>query len=324
MSNLSSALKNLVDATKTATKHMVTPFKASKFHPKDLNPVGLSFSHLDAETEAVTNLKEEEGGSWVNSILAWLMEVASALIKNASVQSHLIKAQQHEVNLKAEAEELLDTKQKLTCLELKVDGLERDCDEARQRGLKGNLIISSPNTANKPTVLRPLKVKDSVTKEERNENHLEVCIRAIQEKTGVLVPKEDVYACHPISKRGTETDIIFVICFSNRMTGSAWDSISSGLVSGKNSKGESFTSANLYISFQLTPKRAAMVKVARQSLGWRGGLARVRVDANGKVSVKTNSDTHNWTVVSNSNPEYLTNLIKAEAARARGGSPSHK
>ena len=126
-----------------------------------------------------------------------------------------------------------------------------------------------------------------------------------------------MYACHPISRRGTEPNTNFVICFSNRMSGSAWDSICCGLLSGKNSKGEAFSSANVYISFQLTPQRAAMAKEARQALGLRGGLARCRVDANGRLSVKHNNDTRNWVVVADG--EHLKTLIMT----GKGKSPSH-
>ena len=195
--------------------------------------------------------------------------------------------------------------------------LERECDEARQRGLKGNLIISSPTTAIKASILHPLKVKDAVTQVERNENYLETCTRAILAKTGVRVSPADVYACHPISRRGAEKNTIFVICFSNRMTGSAWVSISCGLQSGKNSNGDVFTSSNLYISYQLTPRRAALAKEARQSLGSRGGLARCKIDANGKLSVKLNNDMHNWVAVHDGN--HLKTLI----AEGRVRSPSH-
>ena len=298
MSSMSSALKNLVEATRTATRNMASPFKAKSL-PRNLEQVGLSFSHLENETHAISNLKEEEEEiRWVKSILGWLMEVATTLIKSVTVHSHLLKAQQLEVTLKAEA---------LTCLQNQVNKLEKECDEARQRGLKGNLIISSPNLASKPSLLFPQKIKDKVTNVERNESHMEACIRAIKLKTGVSVPEVDVYACHPISRRGAENNTIFVICFSNRNTGSAWDSICSGLLSGKNCKGESFTSANLYISFQLTSHRAALAKTARQALGSRGGLARCRIDANGKISVKHNNDTHNWVAVGDE--DHLKTLI---------------
>ena len=315
MSTLSSALKKLVDATSTATSHMVSPFK-TKSLPRNMDPIGLTFSDLANETQAVSELNEDVEDGWVKSILSWLMQVATTLIKSVSVHSHVLKAQQLEVNSKADAAHL-------AALQLQVATLERDCDEARQRGLKGNLIISSPNLANKPSLLHPKKVKDPVTGEERNENYLEVCVRAIQAKTGVQVPKEDVYACHPISRRGVENNTMFVICLSNRRTGSAWDSIACGLVSGKNAQGEFFTKANVFVSFQLTPKRAQQAKLARQSLGMRGGLARLRIDANGKVSVKLNSDSHNWFAVTDL--DHLKGLIQSEKAKAaRGGSPSHK
>ena len=297
---------------------MASPFKVSKSFPKNLDPSGLSFKHLESETNAVNELKEEEGDGWARSILSWLMEVATTLIQSVSVHSHLIKAQQHEVNLKAEAGELTLAKANLTLLENKVAKLEQNCDEARQRGLKGNLIISSPNLASKPSLLQPKKVSDPLTGEERLENHLEVCTRAIEAKTGVSVPGADVYACHPIPRRGAEQNTIFVICFANRRTGSAWDSICSGLVAGKTNQGKFFTSANVYISFQLTSQRAALAKEARQSLGFRGGLARLRIDANGKLSVKQNNDSRTWFAVTDSDQ------LKTLSAAGRVRSPSHK
>ena len=317
MSTLSSALKKLVDATNTATSHMVMPFKAKSL-PRGMDPIGLTFSHLANQTQAVRELDEveKEEDSWVKTILGWLMEVATTLIQSVSVQSHVLKAQQQEATLKAEEVE---------CLKLQVNRLEKDCDEARQRGLKGNLIISSPTVSNKPSLLHPKKTKDSVTGEERLENHLEVCTRAILAKTGVTVPAKDVYACHPITRRGAETNTVFVICFSNRNSGSAWESICSGLISGKNNQGEYFTRENVYISFQLTPHRAAIAKVVRQSLGGKGGLARWKVDANGKVFFKLNSDTHNWYLATSTDQvKNIASSERARAARERAGSPSHK
>jgi hypothetical protein len=50
-----------------------------------------------------------------------------------------------------------------TELKAKQEVLERNCDEARQRGLKGNLIISSPERKNKNgEVIPTLAVKDQV------------------------------------------------------------------------------------------------------------------------------------------------------------------
>ena len=283
MSNLFSTLENLVSATVTATNNLVSPFKVPNSPFRDLQPVGLSFSHLDAES-VVNDAKEDKEGM-VKSILKWLMEVATSLIKSVTVHSHVLKEQQRQVNTEGE---------NLAALQLQVKGLERDLDEARQRGLKGNLIISSPNHANRPSLLLPQKVKDEVTGVVRNESYLEACTRAIMAKTGVRVPAGDVYACHPISRRGVEANTMFVIGFSNRRTHSAWDVLSNGLVTGKNHNGEFFTSANLYISFQLTSRRAKLAKLAREALGSRGGVARCKVDANGRVFVKMNSDAHTW------------------------------
>ena len=90
--------------------------------------------------------------TWVSDILKWLMEVASGLIKSVTVHSKLLIEQQ-----KASKEEKVEMKQ----LNSKVEKLEKECDEVRQRGMKGNLLLCSPILGNsgrlphhKPTKLK--------------------------------------------------------------------------------------------------------------------------------------------------------------------------
>ena len=44
----------------------------------------------------------------------------------------------------------------------------------------------------------------------------------------------------------------------------------------------------------LAERRAKLAKLAREAQGSRGGVARSKVDANGRVFVKMNSDAHMW------------------------------
>ena len=319
MPALVSALENLVKVTRDATKHLkdASPFKAARPLPRnvDVTAVGLGFAHLDAETQAVSELKDGQAGL-VQSILTWLMEVASSLIKSVSVHGQLIKEQQKEVD--AKASEVQDAKVKLAALQMQVDKLERECDEARQRGLKGNMIVSSPVLSNKPSLLHPLTITDSVTGERRLESHLETCTRAILEKTGIHVPPTDVYACHPLKRSNVSPNTLFVICFSNQTSGSAWDMLANGLVSGRNGKGELFKKINVFISFQLTTPRAQLAKEVRESLRTRGGVSRFKIDANGKISVKLTNDSHNWLEVTSKDQ------LRGHVAADKANSPPHK
>ena len=319
MSALVTALECLVKVTREATTHIkeASPFKASKPLPRHLEEtaVGLSFAHLDAQTKAVCEMKEGEVG-WMDSILTWLMEVASSLIKSVSVHGELLKEHQKVVDLKAS--EVSVAKTDINNLQVQVEKLQLECDEARQRGLKGNMLVSSPSLSNKASLLHPRRIKDAVTGVMRQETHLEACTRAIYAKTGIRVPAADVYACHPVPRRDVAPNTLFVICFSNRTSWSAWDMLANGLVSGKNGKGEMFKDVNVYISFQLTARRALLAKEVRQSLGSRGGVSRSKIDANGKISVKLTLDSHNWREVTGK--DQLKGIIAADKA----SSPSHK
>ena len=76
----------------------------------------------------------------INRILSWLIEAASTIIKKVVIQADFLKVQQKLVESKADAEEVKRLQDKLRRVEL-------DCDEARQRGMKGNLVLHSPATS---------------------------------------------------------------------------------------------------------------------------------------------------------------------------------
>ena len=70
--------------------------------------------------------------------------------------------------------------------------LENECDEARQCGLKGHIIISSQNTSSKKSFLVPNAVKVSKTAALRKEFEHEMCSRLIKLKTAVHIPPADI------------------------------------------------------------------------------------------------------------------------------------
>ena len=146
-------------------------------------------------------------------------------------------------------------------MQLKVEELEKSCDEARQRGLKGNLIVSSPERNSRNGQVHTWAVKENVWDNirtcQREETDLELAVRMVGMKTGVYIPHKDVYACHSIGKKENHS---YIICVGNRQPYSAWDNLTYGMRTGK-----TFTNANIFINYQLTAKRIELSKEVRQA-----------------------------------------------------------
>ena len=176
----------------------------------------------------------------------------------------------------AELEEKMETKTLDLQKELsqKCEALEIEVDEARQRGLKGNLIVSSP-------ALRTARgtVPSLAYPQERqypgvgNESMVEMVLRLVHMKTAVRIPPGDVIACHPIGQRGGHT---FILSLANRRPGSAWDIITHGMATGEN-----FSHHNIFINYQLTKRRGELSKGIRK-LKTDNAIERYYVDANGR------------------------------------------
>ena len=78
----------------------------------------------------------------------------------------------------------------------KCDALTKNYDEVRQRGLKGNLIISSPDRTTRGGHNLPSLAKH------RSERDLEMVQRMVESKTGVWVHEREITACHPLGRLG--------------------------------------------------------------------------------------------------------------------------
>ena len=268
---LGALLKDASVANEQATADPPSPGK---------EPCWPSFLNLPKE-EQVGEVGKTD--TWASDILKWLMEVASGLIKSVTVHSKLLIEQRKDSKEeKAEVNKLKD----------KVEQLEKECDEVRQRGMKGNLLLSSPVLGNSGSLLHHRPIKDKVTGAVRNETYLEACLRALHTKTGVRVPEKDISACHPLRRQGAQPFTNFVIRFSNLLPGSAWDIIASGLLQGKNpATGQAFSPTHLYINFQLTPRRSELARLVREK---KRSFTNSMVDANGRIRVKIPSDSFKW------------------------------
>ena len=80
-------------------------------------------------------------------------------------------------------------------LEKKLDDLEKNCDEGRQREMKGTIVVSSPQRGHTRTeaTIRSVPWGDDTY---GPESELDMVLRMIYDKTGVWFPYSDVAACH--------------------------------------------------------------------------------------------------------------------------------
>ena len=175
-------------------------------------------------------------------------------------------------------------------LQNEVEELKTEVDETRQRGLKGNLIVSSPQRGNIASKAVHKNIPDPATGDERPEDDTEMVTRLIKEKTGVQFNPNEVLACHPLGKREKNT---FILRIANKKPGSNWDTLTSGMKKGTNFKPE----VNVFINYQLTKRRADLAKKVREAKSG-GKIEKYSVDQNGKFKVKTkNPADKEWPVV---------------------------
>ena len=156
--------------------------------------------------------------------------------------------------------------------------LTQEIDETRQRGIKGNLIVSSPQSEKANTIAHHETVRG------KRESDTDMIIRLILNKTGVTIDEKDVIACHQMGKKESHT---YVIRLGNRRQGSAWHILTEGMMTGKNpSSGINFDKGvNLYLNFQLTKKRAKLAKAVRQARTAQK-IFKYYINQNGIIKVK--------------------------------------
>jgi hypothetical protein len=119
--------------------------------------------------------------------------------KNQEIETKLQAVKKELVMVKAQNPSILKTNSKL----------EQEVDATRQRGLKGNLLISMPNQ--RDVSPHPLFVQQS--KNGRLESHPEMFSRIIQKKTCVHIPPSGLV--------------------TNHSPGSVWESLYTGVMTSK-------------------------------------------------------------------------------------------
>ena len=222
------------------------------------------------------NINLEEGKEDTNLPLAvnWIIKLLHSVIKKVDEQGDIIRVQ---TEVLASHEEAIDApKNELAALKEENEKLKKEIDETRQRGMKGNIIVSCPTRRG---------VTKAVHREGKDENgaaikesDTDLVLRLIKEKSGVTIPTKDVVACHPI---GTADKHTFVIRIVNRRPGSAWEELVAALMKSSNMD----KSVPVFINYQLTEKRAALAKAVRTAKK-EEKLAGYSVDQNGRIKIK--------------------------------------
>ncbi|MCP4052469.1 MAG: hypothetical protein GY739_05250, partial [Mesoflavibacter sp.] len=106
-------------------------------------------------------------------------------------------------------------------LEARVRKNEDFTDAVHQRTAKGVIFVLSPENPQK-------NLKTIITSPEDldGETYQEQIIRLVKEYYGVLIPKQDIVACHPTKSGGA------VIRFGNRNSNSAFDKLCTAIKTG--------------------------------------------------------------------------------------------
>ena len=147
----------------------------------------------------------------------------------------------------------LEQQKKHADLENRIRAQGDQLDEIQQRGLKGNIILSSPNKDGKACLIKAPQCLD-----EENSSVLDHALDLVKKKYGVVLPATDVQACHHLpswtkGKKGQPEFKSVLIRVWNRVPGSAWCQLVDRIMQG----GDRGT--NLYANFQLTSTRSSLV-----------------------------------------------------------------
>ena len=168
-------------------------------------------------------------------------------------------------------EKVAPFKERVEKLEVKATHLEMDIDETRQRGMKGNLILSTRFTTKHLLTQKNLAG--------HTETPSAMCKRLIQEKTGVDLPLADILACHSVGKSS------YIVKILNWKKDSAWESICTAMATGKNQTSQNMMVNNdIFLSFQLTSRRQVLLRnVVKARKEKNKNVKNYKVNQNGRI-----------------------------------------
>ena len=226
-------------------------------------------------------LDDKDNNKNMITITQWIVSALRHIIDIVEQQGEIITAHT-EVLAKPKEALLVAKEEEIEKLQNEIQELTKEVDETRQRGIKGNLIVSSPENGAGGTLAKHITVAGE------RESDTDMVIRLIKQKTGVSVDKSDVIACHPMGKK--KENHAYVIRLGSRQQGSAWQTITEGMRTGKNSATETnFTRDNVYINYQLTDKRAKLAMAVRKARTNKN-IHKYYITQNGVIKVKKSAN----------------------------------
>ena len=175
-----------------------------------------------------------------------------------------------------------------------ISDLQSELDEVRQRGMKGNLIVTSKERNGRDGQ----KIASLAKKNNPSETDVSMVLRLIEVKTGVAVPVEDVQACHVLGRRDSGS---YIVRFQNRRPGSAWDNITTQMMTGRD-----MSVSNVFLNFQLTKVRTDLsfkVRTAKRN----HKIFSYSIDQNGKISIKKQKDGEKFIIKNIDDLKFLDN-----------------
>ena len=172
-------------------------------------------------------------------IVNWLISTCNTAAEKLRHHNTILNSllQLHDKDIKDIKTHVSKVEDEVKKVEKEVARVEVETDEARQRGMKGNLIITSSTRDNKEVE------KEGVMKKEDN---LDMILRVVKEKTGVNFKPSEVAACHPLGRRqeaaggaqGGQEQVrkhphSWILRIWDRKPGSNWEILKTGMKYGK-------------------------------------------------------------------------------------------
>ena len=155
--------------------------------------------------------------------------------------------------------------------------LKNDIDEARQRGIKGNIIVSCPADKN------GISAASQLVERGVKESPQEMISRLILKKTGCHIPPSEMMACHTLA--GEKNKNTWIIRVANRAPDSGWEALATGMLTGKRTDKTYFEKNDgIYLNFQLTDARNKVLHQVRMARKMEK-ISKFSVNQNGQIKV---------------------------------------
>ena len=274
-----------LDAVKKQNYHLNTLSVIARKVQKLVKDHGTALEFLRElfmkQDEKITKLKEKHEEK-IAHLDQKMKDIPTATWMENEINSQLEVKQAEFTNTQKDVKDDLDrVKRENADIKSKEEELKEEISETRQRGMKGNLIISCPETRQGG----PSKaVQRLVVDGSRNEWPQEMCSRLIREKTGVHIPPSDMTACHRLGYSVKKKNS-WIVRVENRAPNSGWETLTAGMFSGKKPDGHWFNQNDgIYINYMLEPTKNDLLWQVRM-LRKRQLVQKYSVNQNGRITI---------------------------------------